>query len=57
VLVHTAGQTMKEIVDAVKSVTDIMGEIRIASAEQSSGIESGTLLSRKSIKPPNSMPP
>ena len=39
-LVHTAGQTMKEIVDAVKSVTDIMGEIRIASAEQSTGIES-----------------
>jgi methyl-accepting chemotaxis protein len=39
-LVHTAGQTMKEIVDAVKSVTDIMGEIRTASAEQSSGIES-----------------
>ncbi len=40
VLVTTAGQTMKEIVDSVKRVTDIMGEIRTASAEQSSGIES-----------------
>jgi methyl-accepting chemotaxis protein len=39
-LVRTAGQTMKEIVDAVKLVTDIIGEIRTASAEQSSGIES-----------------
>lgn len=39
-LVHTAGQTMKEIVNAVKLVTDIIGEIRAASAEQSSGIES-----------------
>jgi methyl-accepting chemotaxis protein len=40
VLVNTAGETMKEIVDSVKRVTDIMGEIRTASAEQSSGIES-----------------
>jgi methyl-accepting chemotaxis protein len=39
-LVDTAGQTMKEIVDAVKRVTDIMGEITAASAEQSTGIES-----------------
>jgi methyl-accepting chemotaxis protein len=39
-LVQTAGETMKEIVDAVKRVTDIMGDIRTASAEQSSGIES-----------------
>jgi methyl-accepting chemotaxis protein len=39
-LVDTAGQTMKEIVDAVKRVTDIMGEITSASAEQRSGIES-----------------
>jgi methyl-accepting chemotaxis protein len=40
VLVDTAGQTMKEIVDAVKRVNDIMGDITTASAEQSSGIES-----------------
>jgi methyl-accepting chemotaxis protein len=39
-LVRTAGETMKEIVDAVKQVTDIMGEIKTASAEQSSGIAS-----------------
>jgi methyl-accepting chemotaxis protein len=39
-LVDTAGQTMKEIVDAVKRVNDIMGDITTASAEQSSGIES-----------------
>jgi methyl-accepting chemotaxis protein len=40
VLVDTAGQTMKEIVDAVKRVNDIMGEITTASADQSAGIES-----------------
>ena len=40
VLVDAAGQTMKEIVDAVKRVTDIMAEITSASAEQRSGIES-----------------
>ncbi|MCT9124106.1 methyl-accepting chemotaxis protein, partial [Cupriavidus gilardii] len=38
-LVGQAGQTMGEIVQAVKRVTDIMGEISAASAEQSSGIE------------------
>ncbi|MFS8975753.1 methyl-accepting chemotaxis protein [Cupriavidus necator] len=38
-LVGQAGKTMDEIVQAVKSVTDIMGEISAASAEQSSGIE------------------
>ncbi|PPV07365.1 chemotaxis protein [Xanthomonas bromi] len=38
-LVHRAGATMREIVDSVKHVTDIMGEITSASAEQSSGIE------------------
>ena len=37
-LVETAGQTMQEIVDAVKRVTDIMGEITAASVEQSQGI-------------------
>ncbi|WP_035880710.1 methyl-accepting chemotaxis protein [Cupriavidus metallidurans] len=38
-LVSQAGATMDEIVQAVKRVTDIMGEISAASAEQSSGIE------------------
>jgi methyl-accepting chemotaxis protein len=39
-LVDTAGQTMREIVEAVKRVNDIMGEITTASADQSSSIES-----------------
>jgi methyl-accepting chemotaxis protein len=34
-----AGSTMDDVVKAVKRVTDIMGEISAASAEQSSGIE------------------
>ncbi len=38
-LVGQAGTTMDEIVQAVRRVTDIMGEISAASAEQSSGIE------------------
>ncbi|WP_234788327.1 methyl-accepting chemotaxis protein, partial [Cupriavidus necator] len=38
-LVGQAGKTMEEIVQAVKRVTDIMGEISAASAEQSAGIE------------------
>ena len=38
-LVENAGATMDEIVDAVKRVTDIMGEISAASIEQSQGIE------------------
>jgi methyl-accepting chemotaxis protein-1 (serine sensor receptor) len=38
-LVDEAGHTMDEIVASVKRVTDIMGEIAAASAEQSSGIE------------------
>ena len=33
-----AGHTMREIVDSVRSVTDIIGEITRASAEQSAGI-------------------
>ncbi|MWL90620.1 PAS domain-containing methyl-accepting chemotaxis protein [Cupriavidus sp. SW-Y-13] len=37
--VTDAGATMDEIVQAVKRVTDIMGEISSASAEQSTGIE------------------
>ncbi|WP_158901771.1 methyl-accepting chemotaxis protein [Burkholderia sp. L27(2015)] len=39
VLVHQAGETMSEIIGAVKRVTDIMGEISAASSEQSSGID------------------
>ena len=38
-LVDEAGSTMQAIVDSIKSVTDIMGEITAASQEQSSGIE------------------
>jgi methyl-accepting chemotaxis protein len=37
--VDLAGKTMEEIVNAVKRVTDIMGEITAASSEQSQGIE------------------
>ncbi|MEA3116468.1 MAG: methyl-accepting chemotaxis protein serine sensor receptor [Caballeronia sp.] len=39
VLVARAGETMGEIVQAVRRVTDIMGEISAASDEQSQGIE------------------
>jgi methyl-accepting chemotaxis protein len=38
-LVEQAGTTMDEVVNAVKRVTDIMGEITAASTEQSQGIE------------------
>jgi methyl-accepting chemotaxis protein len=38
-LVSAAGQTMEEIVQSVKRVTDIMAEISAASREQSTGIE------------------
>ena len=38
-LVGRAGTTMDEIVQAVRRVTDIMGEISAASEEQSGGIE------------------
>jgi methyl-accepting chemotaxis protein len=38
-LVDAAGQTMQEIVTAVKRVADIMHEITAATTEQSSGIE------------------
>jgi methyl-accepting chemotaxis protein len=38
-LAQDAGQTMDEIVKAVKRVTDIMGEISAASSEQSAGIQ------------------
>ncbi len=38
-LVGKAGSTMDDIVTQVRRVTDIMGEISAASAEQSSGIE------------------
>ena len=38
-LVGSAGQTMNEIVGAVKRVTDIMSEVSTASGEQSAGID------------------
>jgi len=38
-LVNQAGVTMREVVDSISRVTDIMGEITTASVEQSAGIE------------------
>jgi methyl-accepting chemotaxis protein len=38
-LVDRAGQTMEEIVNAIRRVSDIVGEISSASVEQSSGVE------------------
>ncbi len=38
-LVESAGSTMEEVVNSVKRVTDIIGEIAAASIEQSSGID------------------
>ena len=38
-LVNQAGETMDDIVESIKRVTDIMGEITAASAEQTTGIE------------------
>ena len=38
-LVDQAGHTMGEVVDSVRKVADIMGEITLASEQQSSGIE------------------
>ena len=37
-LVDKAGSTMTEVVDAIRRVTDIMGEISAASSEQSTGV-------------------
>lgn len=37
-LVEQAGVTMEEVVESVRRVTDIMGEITAASVEQSAGI-------------------
>jgi methyl-accepting chemotaxis protein len=37
-LVHQAGSTMTEIVESIRHVTDIMGDIAAASAEQTTGI-------------------
>jgi len=39
VLVESAGRAMEEIVEAVKRVTDLMGEMRAATEEQTGGIE------------------
>jgi methyl-accepting chemotaxis protein len=41
-LVSKSGETMKEIVGAIKRVNDIMAEISAASSEQSTGIEEVT---------------
>jgi methyl-accepting chemotaxis protein len=38
-LVNQAGATMEEIVDSIRQVTDIMGDIAAASREQTAGIE------------------
>jgi len=38
-LVDQAGATMRDVVDSIRRVTDIMGEISVASQEQSMGIE------------------
>ena len=38
-LVNQAGATMSEIVESINRVTSIMGEITVASAEQTAGIE------------------
>ena len=38
-LVDRAGQTMGEVVDSIRRVTDIMGEISAASGEQSMGVD------------------
>ncbi|MCU1500182.1 MAG: methyl-accepting chemotaxis protein [Acidimicrobiales bacterium] len=37
-LVDQAGTTMTEVVDAIRRVTDIMGEISVASRQQSAGV-------------------
>ena len=37
-LVDQAGKTMTEVVDSIRRVTDIMGEISVASNEQSQGV-------------------
>lgn len=39
-LVDQAGRTMQEVVDSIRRVTDIMGEISSASREQSAGVTS-----------------
>jgi methyl-accepting chemotaxis protein len=38
VLVDQAGATMSEVVDSIRHVTEIMGEISVASTEQSNGV-------------------
>jgi methyl-accepting chemotaxis protein len=38
-LVDQAGETMTEVVNSIKRVTDIMGEISAASTEQSLGVQ------------------
>ena len=38
ILVDKAGATMTEVVDSIRRVTDLMGEISAASSEQSAGV-------------------
>ena len=38
-LVDTAGATMSEVVESIRRVTELMGGISLASAEQSAGVE------------------
>jgi methyl-accepting chemotaxis protein len=46
-LVDQAGETMTEVVGSIRRVTDLMGEISAASAEQSSGVtQVGTAVSQ-----------
>jgi len=42
-LVEQAGNTVSDVVDSVKRVSDIVAEISSASQEQSEGIELGNL--------------
>ncbi len=37
-LVDKAGATMSEVVNSIRRVTDLMGEINVSSAEQSTGV-------------------
>jgi methyl-accepting chemotaxis protein len=50
-LVDQAGSTMTEVVDSIKRVTDIMGEISAASNEQSQGVARWARRSRKWTRP------
>jgi methyl-accepting chemotaxis protein len=55
-LVHQAGSTMTDIVEGIRQVTAIMGEIAAASGEQTAGIErlNGALSEMNSVTQQNS---